>query len=88
MDPLLLLPYPSLQPPDTLDCFALSPSTVTMSSGLPQQQGVVDALVENILKRDILFVLYHLKALEPSRINQVGQSLGTFSRCSFSVDAA
>jgi len=45
-----------------------------MSSGSPHQQGVVDALVQSILKRDILFVLYHLKELEPSRINQVGQS--------------
>lgn len=48
-----------------------------MNSGPPHQQTVVDALVQSVLKRDILFVLYHLKALEPSRINQVGESFVT-----------
>ena len=40
-----------------------------------EQQAELDQLVVSVLKRDVLFVLYHLQRLEHGSINQLGESI-------------
>lgn len=46
-----------------------------MSSTMGQErQETLDQLVESVLQRDILFVLYHLQRLDPASLSKLGPS--------------